>query len=99
MEELRDRELLHRERILAMVERGAFRRQLEPRDYLLRGLIWLFIGAGLIGFLFFVTGVFDGEDRANVIRWGFLGVIPAAVGLAYLVFYIIEGHKPRIPTP
>ena len=83
----------HKER-MAAIERGMEAPQLPesfylsmkpPRrsSYLLPGLIWLFVGIGLIVAL----GAVAGED----VR--FFGLIPAGVGLAFLIYYFVEGRK------
>lgn len=86
---------LHKER-MAAIERGiepkplpeelfsAFRRNPNPR-YLLTGMIWTFIGIGIFVFL----GAVAGED----VRW--LGLIPGGVGLAYLLYHLIEGRHEK----
>jgi hypothetical protein len=88
-------EALHKER-MAAIERGIeprpfpeellnpFRRNRSPR-YLLTGMIWTFIGIGVFVFL----GAVAGED----VRW--LGLIPGGIGLAYLLYYLIEGRHER----
>ena len=91
----------HKER-MAAIERGMEAPQLPesfylsmkpPRrsSYLLPGLIWLFVGIGL----FVALGAVAGED----VR--FFGLIPAGVGLAFLIYYFVEGRKlpPGGPTP
>lgn len=88
-------ELYHQER-MAAIERGM---DLPPlpaeflrgnsstarnRSALLPGLIWLFIGVAIIaGF-----GISHDHDQPY---W--LGFIPAGIGLAYLVYYAVEGRK------
>jgi hypothetical protein len=86
---------LHAER-MASIERGIepkplpeellnpFRRNRSPR-YLLTGMIWLFVGIGL----FVSLGAVAGED----VRW--FGLIPAGVGLAFLLYYLIEGRHEK----
>ena len=83
----------HKER-LAAIERGmeipplpeAFFKPLEkngrPR-HLLTGMIWLFVGIGVGLFLYAVAD----HDVAAI------GLIPAGVGLAFLVYYFIEGRN------
>jgi len=91
----------HRER-LAAIERGmdlpalpeSFYQSIKPArrsSYLLPGLVWLFVGIGI----FIALGAIAGEDVRN------LGLIPAGVGLAYLIYYFVEGRKlpPGGPTP
>ena len=83
----------HKER-LAGIERGMeipplpeeFFKPLEkngrPR-HLLTGMVWLFVGIGVGLFLYSVAG----HDVAA------LGLIPAGVGLAFLVYYFVEGRN------
>ena len=54
------------------------------RTALLPGLVWFFIG------LAFVVGALsrDGEDIPV-----FAGLIPLGIGLAYLIYYFVEGRK------
>ena len=83
----------HKER-LAGIERGmdipplpeAFFKPLAKNDrprHLLTGMIWLFVGIGVGVFLYTVAG----DDVAA------LGLIPAGVGLAFLVYYFVEGRN------
>jgi hypothetical protein len=86
----------HKER-MAAIERGTdipplpdsfynpMRRSKGPR-YLLTGMIWFFIGVAL----FIALGAVAG----NEVRY--FGLIPAGVGLAFLLYYAIEGrHEKR----
>jgi Domain of unknown function (DUF6249) len=57
----------------------------RPRTSLLPGLIWFFMGIALL--LFFID--LSGRD---VEAPRYLGLIPMAVGLAYLVYYFVEGR-------
>jgi hypothetical protein len=54
----------------------------NPRRNLLKGLIWLFIGGGL---LFALPKVDDEVSR--------LGLIPLGIGAAYLIYYFAVGRK------
>jgi len=83
----------HKER-LAAIERGmelpplpeSFYQSIKPArrsSYLLPGLVWLFVGVGI----FMALGAIAGED----VRY--LGLVPAGVGLAYLIYYFVEGRK------
>ena len=86
-------ELHHRER-LAAIDKGleipplppelfdGGQRTREPGDYLLRGLIWSAVG---IGILIACQGMDEEVAR--------LGVIPLLVGVAYLIYYFVEGRK------
>jgi hypothetical protein len=83
----------HAER-LAAIERGmdipplpdsfyqGIQRNKRPR-YLLSGLVWFFIGSGI----FIALNAVAGRDVA------YFGLIPAGVGLAFLIFYLVEGRK------
>jgi hypothetical protein len=131
------RALIHKERIAA-IEKGidvpAFSSDRQsgpsapwsPRQYLLRGLIWLFAGLAVAFSLAAISGTSNHpvttEERirmANNARasgateeeikrlWAdtsarpsglpagaaALGLIPAAVGAAYLIFYAVERKK------
>jgi hypothetical protein len=55
----------------------------HPRRQLLKGLIWLFIGIGLMVALWAESG----RDEA----W--FGLIPAGIGLAYLIYYAVAGKR------
>ena len=82
-------ELRHRER-MAAIDKGLELpadpvepfQPTRPR-YLLRGLIWLGVGLAIV---FGVRQTFDADAAA-------LGWIPVAVGVAYLLFYAVEGRK------
>jgi len=83
----------HKER-LAGIERGmeipplpeAFFKPLgrvERPRHLLTGMIWLFIG---IAVFLFLGAVADSSVA-------YLGLIPAGVGAAFLIYYFVEGRK------
>jgi hypothetical protein len=90
----------HRER-LAAIERGmeipplpdSFFLPLEKRRRpgwsLLAGLIWLFIGIGL----FVALGAVAGHEVM------YFALIPAGIGLAFLIYYFVEGRKEAAPAP
>lgn len=94
------REMYHKER-LAAIEKGVelppeafFEGQLaakSPRVYLLRGLVWLFVGVATVVFMFALSKTIPGEGPPQGVA--FMGLIPVAIGLAYLIFYFIEGKK------
>ena len=54
----------------------------RPRSSLLPGLVWLFVGLAV---LIAVRTVARDESL--------FGLIPTAVGLAYLIYYAVEGRK------
>jgi len=86
-------EATHKER-MAAIERGmelppmpeALFQSMKPArrsSYLLPGLIWLFVGIGLFTALSAVAG-----DEVR-----YFGLIPIGVGLAFLIYYFVEGRK------
>jgi hypothetical protein len=83
----------HKER-MAAIERGmelpalpeSFYQSIKPArrsSYLLPGLVWLFVGMGI----FVALGAIAGAE----VRM--LGLIPAGVGLALLIYHLVEGRK------
>ena len=55
----------------------------SPRRHLLKGLVWLFIGLAAM------VAVYAKEDLSHAL----FGLIPAGIGLAHLIYYIVEGRK------
>lgn len=89
-------ELHHAER-MAAIERGMEVPPLSleilgstprrrPSSSLLPGLIWLFVGMGIV----LSFGPLTHEKGVEMV-----GLIPAGVGLAYLIHYAIEGRKQK----
>jgi hypothetical protein len=89
----------HRER-MAAIERGmelaplpesffmGLEKKRRPGTTLLAGLVWLFIGIGLYMGLAAVAG----RDVAN------FALIPSGIGLAFLIYYFVEGRKEAVTT-
>jgi hypothetical protein len=136
----KSKEMKHRERMAAL-EKGlpvpvsngpvAAPAKATPRVYLLRGMIWLFIGVGLTTLLLGVASSSQRQPRVEDaieeklwrekrlkelgatdeqlkqfesgfkpreregVPWvvALIGLIPSGVGLAYLIFYRIEGNR------
>jgi len=88
----RSRQLRHQER-MAAIEKGI---ELPPapspgRDaLLLRGLIWLCIGIAIVVF-FVVTSIT--QSKRDVLPAAALGLIPAGIGIAYLIVYRVRGQQ------
>jgi len=87
-------EMRHKER-MAAIERGLDvpTDPLEPLEkprthslYLLRGMVWLGVGIAIA----FAGGDLIGDEVAKI------GFVPAAVGIAYLLFYFVA--KPKDET-
>ena len=86
----------HKER-MAAIERGmdipplpeawlGERTHRRPR-YLLSGMVWFFLGVALFVFL---GALVDEEPGVK-----FVGLIPGGIGLAYLLYYLIEGRHEK----
>jgi len=58
----------------------------RPRTSLLPGLVWFFIGIALLVFFLDISSHDIHAPR-------YIGLIPTAVGLAYLVYYFVEGRE------
>jgi hypothetical protein len=87
-------ELHHTER-MAAIERGMEipplpidlidgRSPRRRRTSLLPGLVWFFVGLAV------VVGAYSANDEDVPV---FLGLIPLGIGLAYLIYYFVEGRK------
>lgn len=61
---------------------GCGSRPKKHANYLLNGLVWFFIGAGI-----FIALYVNEDSRASH------GVIPLGIGLAYLIYYFVESKK------
>ncbi|MGQ0384727.1 MAG: DUF6249 domain-containing protein [Gammaproteobacteria bacterium] len=90
-EKVKRAELRHKERLAALEKGVELPPEIVDKDedgrprFLLQGLVWLGVGVGI----FFALGALAGE------RVGMLGLIPAAVGIATLIYYAIEGRKEK----
>lgn len=84
-------ELRHKERVVAMEKGLELPPELADLDirrprYLLKGLVWTFGGVAA----YFPLDSLAGSDEAM------LAVVPVAIGLAYLVFYFVQGRREEI---
>lgn len=66
---------------IELISGGSPRRR---RTSLLPGLIWFFVGLAV------VVGAYSAHDDDLPV---FLGLIPLGIGLAYLIYYAVEGRK------
>jgi hypothetical protein len=91
----RRRETLDHERMAAIVKglhyagvtRDVFKKPAtDSRDHLLCGLRWLFGGLGVSGALYTYGSVEPVADVGDAIRGALIGIVPAAIGLAHLIF-------------
>ncbi|MGH8325202.1 MAG: DUF6249 domain-containing protein [Steroidobacteraceae bacterium] len=90
-------ELHHAER-MAAIERGMEIPPLPPdiwgprnsRSTLLPGLIWLLVGLALTAGLY-------GSNGFGMSGFTVWGLVPTAVGIAYLIHYFVEGRKRARP--
>jgi hypothetical protein len=57
-----------------------------PSDYLRRGLVMLLVGIAIFIALYMSPGAGA--------RAAFWGLVPAALGLGNLIFYVLAGRKP-----
>ena len=93
----KEREMIHRERMLAM-EKGL---RTPPRDLLFRGLLWLAIGIGALASMIWARSpwaIHLQEPFSLLTSMPFLAFIPIGVGLAHLVYYAIEGQNRNPPA-
>ncbi len=102
---IRVSQMLHQER-MAAIEKGlplpssqdyalASQKTVPTfRESLRRGLLWSFVGLGLLvsAWAFAVSGI---QHHREILLAG--GIISACVGAAHLIFYFIEDRKPDGP--
>lgn len=79
-------DLRHKERLAAM-EKGLelppeVEDPVERPRYLLKGLVWSFIGIAV----YFALNALAGSDESM------LAGVPFAIGLAYLIYYFVQGR-------
>jgi hypothetical protein len=96
----RGRAFRHAER-MAAIEKGMElppepSPSLGPKAYLLRGLIWLFVGAGIS--IFFLSLRLSEHDN-HLLAVSTLGLIPMGVGIAHLVIYRIDSRPETTSSP
>jgi hypothetical protein len=86
-QQLQRAELRHKERVVAMEKGLELPPELADTDgrrprYLLKGLVWAFGGVAA----YFPLESLAGSDESM------LAIVPVAIGLAYLIFYWVQGR-------
>lgn len=91
----RRRQSLDHERMAAIVKglhyagvtRDVFKKPAtDSHDHLLCGLRWLFGGLGVSGAMYGYGSIEPVADAADAIKGALIGIIPAFIGLAHLIF-------------
>lgn len=102
------RQMLHQERMASLIKglhyagvaREVFTRQKpDTRDHLLRGLRWLLGAGGLSGTVYGFNMLQPAADATSALRGALIGILPAAIGLAHLIFsWISSRRKKNVPV-
>jgi hypothetical protein len=104
------RQMLHQERMASLVKglhyagvaKDIFSKPPAPktdaRTHALRGLRWLFGGAGLSGALYASASMPPYVDPASATHAALAGIIPGAIGLAHLLFSFLCRNRQQQPT-
>ena len=103
------RQMIHQERMATLlkglhyagVARDIFSKpKTDWRDYVLRGLRWLFGAAGLSSALYGYAVMQPSADPTSAARGALAGVVPASIGLANLICALMCRHRqrPNFPT-
>jgi hypothetical protein len=71
----------------------------DAHDHLLSGMRWLFTGLGVSGALYTYGSVEPVADTAEAVRGALIGVVPAAVGIAHLLFSMVLRKRDRNQDP
>jgi hypothetical protein len=78
------------------VSRDVFNaRRHDAQDHLLRGLRWLFGAGGVSGAMYAYASLQPASAFIDAIKGALLGLIPAAIGLAHLIFSFICSLRNR----
>jgi hypothetical protein len=99
----RRRQMLDQERMAALIKglhyagvsRDVFNKpKQDAHDHLLRGLRWLFGAGGISGAFYGYAALQPANAVTDWLRGALLGIIPAAIGLAHLLFsWICAGRS------
>ena len=102
------RQMLHRERMATLVRglhyagvaKDIFSKPTaDSRNHVLRGLRWLFGGAGLSLALYAYALMQPSADPTSAARGALAGVVPALIGLAHLLFSALSRNRQRLNCP
>jgi hypothetical protein len=103
------RQMLHQERMASLIKglhyagvaREIFaRNKPDSRDHLLRGMRWLLGAAGLSGTMYGTTMLQPAADVNSAWMGALAGLIPAAIGLAHLLFsWLCRQTRPSPTVP
>lgn len=66
--------------------------RVAPQDHVLSGLRWVLASAALSGALYGSAALQSSPDKTEALRGALVGTIPAAIGLAHLVFSWISSR-------
>jgi hypothetical protein len=70
----------------------------DARDHLLRGLRWLFGALGISSAMYGFESLQPMATEADALRGAVIGLIPAAIGIAHLVFSRMSPRQPARPV-
>ena len=103
MRKIRVSQMIHQER-MAAIEKGlplpsvqdyaiTSGKPVTPKNDLRRGLLWAFVGLGLM----LASGVAAFEHHGHEVHFLGGGIVCVCVGAAYLIFYFVQVRKPEGP--
>jgi hypothetical protein len=102
------RQMLHQERMASLIKglhyAGVAREIFTPhkpdsRDHLLRGLRWMLGSAGLSGTMYGNAMLQETADPRSALMGALVGLIPAAIGLAHLLFAWLSSRHQKQGSP
>jgi len=100
------RTMLHQERMASLIKGlhyAGVAQQIfnQPKstakEYLIRGLKWLFGGLGLAGTLFGFTSMQPTANHAEAAQVALAGIVPASIGVAHFVSAAISRQRSNVP--
>jgi hypothetical protein len=100
----RRRQMLHQERMAALIKGLHYagiakdvlvKPKADSRDHMLSGLRWLFGAGAASGAMYSYESLQPVADASSALQGALIGIIPAAIGLAHLLFSWICSRRPR----